>query len=1063
MTVSVSKSVQLAVKRALTAGAVAICGAASLSAYAQQAPASGGSSSQVGLLQAADHDSKKIQPAQAKSHEPKKVRLAQASTGSDGSDEIRVAQATAGSNPTSPAPLQEVVITGSLIARTSIETPNPVQVLSAKDLVQSGYTDVSTVLKSISANGASTLSQSFSGAFASGGSGVSLRGLTVGDTLVLIDGERTVPYPLLDDNQRSFVDLSSIPFTAIESVQVDKNGASAVYGSDAIAGVVNVLLKKQYQGFTVSAEAGTSQRGDGTLEHLGFIGGRGDLDSDGYNWYVSGEVRHQDQILASKRSGLWDDLDLTPWGGVYGTAVADNGASTVVNPFFPYPQSTTGYLIDPATGNIVNYLPGCNAQQAALNKCLATDPGAQLQPPTTRVDLLAKFTRKLNDDWTLGVQASWFESSSQALAGYANYTAPNADPLGGISETVFGPGLVYPNGQQLEVVPPSAQITPNLITIPSTNPMYPTACNPATDAEKCSWFGSPVAFQYAFPELGGASQQTNTYTYRLLANLDGKVGGWTIHTTGGAMYSKLDNTVTTSINWQNLQTALDNGYVFGSSSGTSQFAPDLIITPWSELDLLDVHGQHELFELPGGPLELAVGVQYFKEVHDERAPASVVAGLQAEPGGPVYVIGTQKDAAAFLELDGNPIKSLEIDAAGRFDDYKGIGSAVTPQIGVKFTPLRQIALRGTFGKGFRAPSAAEGGGSGELFGAGTYQDNVNANHQPGGLCPNPIPSGMIAGYGDYSSQCAVFVGGFQIANPHLQNVKSTTYTLGVILQPIHAISASVDYYNIKVQNDIVGGFEAGGLYNFIGQVRGAPTILSYCNTPAGCSSTSQEVNQLTSVGPVLENVYTYVNSGFTHTSGIDLDLQAHYDAGRFGRLTGELTWTHEITYQLLAFDSSVGAPVLFELAGTHGPEGVSGDTGNPKDRGTLQVSWAKGPLTVSPSVMFVGHFSITDPSAGINNCAAGLATVGRFLTGVTPQDQQFCTVRYFLETNLYGSYQMSSSLQVHAAVTNLFNKTPPVDVSTYGAGTYFYPYDPAMHQDGAVGRYFTVGFQYDFD
>ena len=127
--------------------------------------------------------------------------------------------------------LQQIVITGSLISRTNVETPSPVQVISSKDLTQSGYTDLSDILRNISANGASTLSQSFSFAFAAGASGVSLRGLSVGDTLVLIDGERTVPYPLLDDNQRSFVDLSSIPFTAIDRVDVLKDGASGLYGA----------------------------------------------------------------------------------------------------------------------------------------------------------------------------------------------------------------------------------------------------------------------------------------------------------------------------------------------------------------------------------------------------------------------------------------------------------------------------------------------------------------------------------------------------------------------------------------------------------------------------------------------------------------------------------------------------------------------------------------------------------------------------------------------------------------------------------------------------------------
>jgi iron complex outermembrane receptor protein len=1030
---AVRRALPLAIKRALAGGSIALCGAGIMAAYAQQAVTV--TTGAPPVVTAAKHVAKK---EAAK----KPLLLAQASTAQQVTPQ-----------PTTPAPavtLQTVVVTGSLIARTSTETPNPVQVISSKDLLQSGYTDISSVLRNISANGASTLSQSFSFAFAAGASGISLRGLTVGDTLVLIDGERTIPYPLLDDNQRSFVDLASIPFTAIQNVEVDKNGASAVYGSDAIAGVVNVILRKEYEGFKTSAEVGTSERGDGTTEHLGFIGGHGELDTDGYNWYISGDFRHADQILASHRHGLWDSLDQTPWGGTF-SGPNNVGQSVASDPLNAYPQSTTGYFIDPTTGTPVYYLPGCNAVQQSMNKCLSVYPGAQLQPSTSRIDLLGKFTKKLGDDWTLGLQGSWFQSSSQEIDQYPDpWTAIANDPMGGVTNLVFGPGM------PLTVVPATALQTPNLITLPVTNPMYPASCNPASDPEKCSWFGSPLAFQYSFPEVGPQSVLTNTNTYRLLANLDGDVGGWRLHATGGAMYARMSYKLTGQINWQDLQAALDNGYIFGGSNATSLFAPVMETTPWSELDLLDVHGQHKLFDLPGGPVELALGMQYYKVSHDEKAPAAAQAGLQSEAGGPIFVIGTEKDAAGFVEVDGKPIKQLEIDAAGRYDSIQGVGSAMTPQVGVKFTPIHQVALRATYGKGFRAPSAAEGGASGELFGAGAFTDPV--------LCPTASPGTNLIGPGDYPTNCNFGATGFQTSNPHLQPVKSTNWTAGIVLQPIADISASVDYYNIKVQNDVVSAFEAGGLQNYTGIVRGSPTIQPYC--PAtyvdGCTTT-ELVSQLTPVGSVLALEYPYVNSGFTHTTGFDVDLRAHYDAGRFGRFTAEATWTHLLTYQLLAFDSSVGAPVLFELAGTHGPSGVSGDTGNPKDRGELRASWSQGPLTISPSLEFIGHFSIIDPSAGFTTCNTAIGFDAKFLNGVNSQNSQFCTVGYFLETNLYAAYQVSGKLQLHAAVNNLFNKTPPIDMTSYGSGSYFYPYDAGLEQDGAVGRFFTVGLTYDFD
>ena len=135
------------------------------------------------------------------------------------------------------------MVTGSLISRTDTETPTPVQVLTAQDIQRSGKTSVAELLADLAANGASTLGTGFSGAFANGASGISLRGLTVGATLVL-DGHRVAPYPLSDDAQRSFVDASSIPFDSIDHIDILKSGASSLYGSDAIAGVVNMCSRR---------------------------------------------------------------------------------------------------------------------------------------------------------------------------------------------------------------------------------------------------------------------------------------------------------------------------------------------------------------------------------------------------------------------------------------------------------------------------------------------------------------------------------------------------------------------------------------------------------------------------------------------------------------------------------------------------------------------------------------------------------------------------------------------------------------------------------------------------
>src|ERR1700756_2577459 len=149
-----------------------------------------------------------------------------------------VGQAVDAQEQTASAPtdmLQEVVVTGTLIKRADFDTPSPLQVLRAEDLQNSGYTSISDVLRTLSANGQGTVTQTNPLSFAGGASGVALRGLTVGATLTLIDGERMVAYPLTDDGQRTFVDTSSIPFSVVERVEVLKDGASSEYGSDAIA------------------------------------------------------------------------------------------------------------------------------------------------------------------------------------------------------------------------------------------------------------------------------------------------------------------------------------------------------------------------------------------------------------------------------------------------------------------------------------------------------------------------------------------------------------------------------------------------------------------------------------------------------------------------------------------------------------------------------------------------------------------------------------------------------------------------------------------------------------
>ncbi|MBV9723875.1 MAG: TonB-dependent receptor plug domain-containing protein, partial [Gammaproteobacteria bacterium] len=316
--------------------------------------------------------------------------------------------------------LETVVVTGSYLRRSDTETPAPLQIISSEEIEKSGKQTISEVIRAVSADNSGTLTQNFSGALAGGASGVSLRGLTLDATLVLLDGHRMAPYPLADDGQRPFVDLSSLPLSIVDRVEVLKDGASAIYGSDAIAGVVNIILKPQFKGMQLDATFGGSYRADGLTQRVSALYGFGDLAQDGHNVYLSLEYRHQSSISQANRPSYLSDLNLTPYGGpdrrggVVQQAFPNNG--TFTEPTMVAPQiavqngdANAGYFA----------LPGCAAQNvlppnASLGGCLwDINKYNKIQPRTAGVNLSGRWTQSFAQDWHNTLTLSWFNSQAE--------------------------------------------------------------------------------------------------------------------------------------------------------------------------------------------------------------------------------------------------------------------------------------------------------------------------------------------------------------------------------------------------------------------------------------------------------------------------------------------------------------------------------------------------------------------------------------------------------------------------------------------------------------------------
>jgi iron complex outermembrane receptor protein len=393
-----------------------------------------------------------------------------------------------------------------------------------------------------------------------------------------------------------------------------------------------------------------------------------------------------------------------------------------------------------------------------------------------------------------------------------------------------------------------------------------------------------------------------------------------------------------------------------------------------------------------------------------------------------------------MELDAPVLKNLEIDAAVRYDKYSGGSNSTTPKVGFKFAPMKEVTMRGTYTKGFRAPNPAESGSAGQSFFFNTYQDPI--------LCPNNGPD-LTKVPGNFPQQCQVALTGVQLTNKNLQPEKSKSYTFGLILEPTKHFSVSTDFYQVEIDNQIISA-QSDPTYNpFNYLVRGTP-LPQPMVLPDGTLGTGTP-----SVGNILYVPYPYENAQYTKTSGVDIDGRWTLDLQSAGKLTTELTVTHVFKYE-----QSMAGGAVIDLAGTHGPSGVSGDTGNPKDRAQLVLTWDRGPLAVSGTVNWIGRYSVIDPtSAGTSTCDGAVTQGSGAFTGSTPK--QYCTVDSFTTLDLYGSYQMDKHWKFHASVLNVFNQQPPIDLQTYGGAAATF-YNPALHQAGAVGRFFNIGATYTF-
>jgi iron complex outermembrane receptor protein len=921
-------------------------------------------------------------------------------------------QASAQTAPASSAPnseLTEIVVTGSLLRRTTEENESPVTVFTAEAIKQTGLTTVSDVVRSISADNSGTIPTSFGAGFAAGASGVALRGLTVNSTLVLIDGRRAAPYALADDGERSFVDLNTIPLDSVERVEILKDGASSIYGADAIAGVVNVILKKQYQGAEVSAELGKGQHPGGNSTRVTGSFGKGDLETDRFNAYFNFEFQGDSRITAGDRPFPFNTTDLSSINGIDGRAgfppnVGDT-TTAVVAPAIQQP-STNPLLNGKPVGSyqLLNPAAGCTGPNNVLSSgpavagggtdtyCLQNRaPYTDIQPAEQRIGASARFTIKLADTVDFYTNVSYYQN------------------------TVIVDGA--PSAIQTSVPINTGKIVlPAVLSNGQLNPYDPFAAS-----------GQAAAIQYAFGDIQAQGIENN-HNFRWVTGLRGQMWGWDFDTGLVINHTWLLTDNKGFLNGAGLFAAINNGtYNFANPSQNTAaqraaVAPDLTKTSTTDLDSLDLKVTHDLFQLPGGASQVALGAEVRYEAQNDP---NINVGNATQGLGAAQTVGTRRVEAAYFEFGVPVVKQLNIDLSGRYDHYSDFGQAFTPKAGFKFTPIEEVAIRGTYSKGFRAPAFAENGSSAALgFTTVNPATAFTAFPGVGGFCAPTYHS---------TAYCLPYtIGLASNANPNIRPEKSDSYTFGVIAQPFRQFSASVDYYYIKKTNVIEPPSTRSALTPYLA---GLPI-------PAGLTVTpdivdAQFPNSLARPA-ILSGVYQNANS--LSTDGVDLDLRGNFEIGSFGKVTSDFSITKIFSFKLVDTDG-LGQ----QWVGTQAPYNLSSGAGTPRYRATWSNGYEFGPFSATLTTYYVSGYQ----STGVD--ATGDPTACLYTSN-------YCHTASFIDMDLTGIYKINSHLTTSLTIQNLADKLPPLNPANYGTNNYNSTYTQA----GAIGRFFKIGAIYKF-
>lgn len=874
-----------------------------------------------------------------------------------------------------PQQLQRVEITGSNIKRLSAETASPVQVITRAEVKQTGANTVRQILDTLTVTtGTELRDDGSSTSFASGATGVSMRNLGKGATLVLLNGRRVANFGLADGGQYTFVNLDSIPADVIERIEVLKDGASAIYGSDAMAGVINVITRSNYQGVGVAANYQTALSPNvGGQTTASVIAGFGDLAKNRFNVLANLELYKREGYMLSDIMG-----DYPEWH------------KRIVSPAFGDPSlaSWPGNFVNPTTNARTAKVPACTTLNAS-GFCVTDINGVnQFSDPAERLNLYVAARATLSDSIEAFGDVQWSKTRTDYLSTPYAFNSP-ASPFRWFDG----------NAKVVRVVPKPV--------LPVTHPL--------------NTFGRPMGLEYRFMDPGiDWTAPAEADQYRVLAGLKGTFSNWDWEAAAGRVGG---NAVKEGLapHSASFASAIEsNEYKIGGTN-----SPELLnrmfrsaaINGENYQNFVDAKLSGELFKLAGRPVLAAFGAEHRQESVKIKSVDDVMNAALIGRGA-IWVEGKRNMDAVYAELEAQPIKRLTVNAAARYDKASGFDARVSPKLGMKFEVSPQLLLRGTAAGGFRAPNVPEVLGKIGLTGFfnSTYDPKrCDTATQIRDILRTGNANDRTEATAAYNSGCLASVPAMISSNPKLEPELSRSLTVGFVFQPVRDVSVAVDYWKIERRNEI--GYRSPSFVLDREDQPGYRELISRLPLSGQDTGWSNRANELKpganiawGAGQLVTLLLQYENFGKTETSGIDLVGRARINGGDAGNFTLGLDATYQLTLKSWDIDAGKFRP------NTAGLRDV------PRLKAVASLGWSRGPWGAGMRFNYTGrqalNFDETDPSVwGEAAC----------MTRLKPGDLP-CYRSDDLTTTLSLFYSGFKNLTLSAIVGNATGDERPIDL-----------------------------------